>query len=111
MLQVRAVRPKPQGTVGFGNRSLPAGGAIARLARRLHRYEMRARAGLAGRAAMERSGRGRRKGSGARSGLGAPAGLRVIQALADPSRWRAVELLEPSERSLGDLAQALGLSL
>ena len=60
---------------------------------------------------MERSGRGRRKGSGARSGAGAPAGLRVIQALADPSRWRAVELLEPAERSVGDLAQALGLSL
>jgi len=60
---------------------------------------------------MEQKGRGRRKGSGARSGLGAPPGLRVMQALSDPSRWRAVELLEPAERSVGDLAQALGLSL
>src|SRR5689334_10726923 len=60
---------------------------------------------------MERHGRGRRKGSGARVGIGAPAGFRVVQALADPSRWRAVELLGAEERSIGDLARALGLSL
>jgi DNA-binding transcriptional ArsR family regulator len=33
-----------------------------------------------------------------------------VQALADPSRWRMVEALGPDERTVGDLAQALGLS-
>ena len=60
---------------------------------------------------MERSGRGRRKGSGARAGAGAPWGFRVVQALADPSRWRAVELLGSEGRTVSELAHGLGLSL
>jgi len=55
--------------------------------------------------------RGRKKGSGARAGSGAPWGFRIIQALADPSRWRLVELLAADERTVGELAAALGLSL
>jgi DNA-binding transcriptional ArsR family regulator len=60
---------------------------------------------------MEHNGRGRRKGSGARAGIDAPLGLRVVQALADPSRWRAVELLRPEGQTVSELARALGLSL
>jgi len=60
---------------------------------------------------MAVGGRGRKKGSGARAGSGAPWGFRVIQALADPSRWRLVELLAAEERTVGELAGALGLSL
>jgi len=60
---------------------------------------------------MAVGGRGRKKGSGARAGSGAPWGFRVIQALADPSRWRLVELLAAGERTVGELAGALGLSL
>jgi DNA-binding transcriptional ArsR family regulator len=60
---------------------------------------------------MSLSGRGRKKGSGARAGSGAPAGLRVIQALSDPSRWRLVEALVFEDRTVTELAVALGLSV
>jgi DNA-binding transcriptional ArsR family regulator len=63
------------------------------------------------RTTMAVGGRGRKKGSGARAGSGAPWGFRVIQALADPSRWRLVELLAVEERTVGELAGALGRSL
>src|SRR5438034_11612855 len=81
-------------------------------AARVRRFAVGAGASVARRfSSMAIGGRGRKKGSGARAGFGAPWGFRVIQALADPSRWRLVELLAAEERTVGELAGALGLSL
>lgn len=47
---------------------------------------------------------GRRKGSGKRVGLEGPPGLRLVQAMADRSRWAILELL--AHESLGVVAIA-----
>lgn len=53
---------------------------------------------------------GRRMGSGKRAGSEGAWGQRAVQALADPSRWRIVHELGLGPRSLGDLANRVGLS-
>jgi DNA-binding transcriptional ArsR family regulator len=57
-----------------------------------------------------KGGPGRRKGSGKRAGSDAAWGLRALQALADPSRYRIVDVLFSGTRSLGDLARQVDLS-
>jgi protein-tyrosine-phosphatase/DNA-binding transcriptional ArsR family regulator len=41
---------------------------------------------------------------------GAPAPQRFLQLLADPTRWRLLELLGESDRRVGELADQLGLA-
>jgi DNA-binding transcriptional ArsR family regulator len=59
-----------------------------------------------------RKGRpGRRPGSGKRAGESAPWGQRIVQALADPSRWRMVAALaSQGPLPVGTLADLVGLS-
>ncbi|MGH7726832.1 MAG: ArsR/SmtB family transcription factor [Candidatus Eiseniibacteriota bacterium] len=62
--------------------------------------------------ASGRKGRpGRRPGSGKRADESAPWGQRVVQALADPSRWRMVAALSSQgPLPVGTLADLVGLS-
>ena len=53
---------------------------------------------------------GRRPGSGRRADPASPWELRAVQALADPTRWLMVHQLSKHEASIGEIAQAMGLS-
>jgi ArsR family transcriptional regulator len=54
---------------------------------------------------------GRRLGSGKRAGSDGPAGLRLVQALADPSRWAILELIADEALAVGAIARRIDRSV
>jgi hypothetical protein len=54
---------------------------------------------------------GRRKGSGKRAGPEGPAGLRLVQAMADASRWAILELLASDALGVVAIARRIDRSI
>jgi ArsR family transcriptional regulator len=54
---------------------------------------------------------GRRLGSGKRAGSEGPPGLRLVQAIADPSRWAILELIAGEPMSVGAIARRIDRSV